>query len=255
MKPGKYFGILLAILPALAPGQGRDSIRVQMESVEEAGATRVEVWCENLAFSARSFTYELRLERQDEDGNISSSVQGGSFSMPGGSAKLLCTTSVNRLEEDYFMAQLRVYESARLVAAAHKVEGQRYFGKLSPVSREKVQASQREESGGADILLLDQTRTRAGRDFFYAFQDAWEPPAEARDYVIRIEELPFRGMASWARIFIDEGQAFEYPLQPQPQYIEELARMAAAAVSRELEIREETKKSLEREDKEGSGLY
>ena len=259
MKYWTIYYLIGALFPTLAGAQSgslnQDSIHVWMECVGEEGGARLEVWAENLSSRERAMSYELRLERQDESGNISSSVQGGSFSLRSQELKLVCTSAVNRAEKDYFMAHLRVYESARLVASAYQAEGQRLFGNLPPAAQEKVKTRQEEEASSAEVLVVDQTRTRAGREFYDLFYDAWQTPPGVGDYIIRIEELPFRGIATWIRIFIDEEQVFEYALQPQAQYVEELSRVAVATVSGAIEQRELTKKGLEQEDKSGSGLY
>lgn len=47
-----------------------------------------------------------------------------------------------------------------------------------------------------DGLLIDETLTKAGQDFFDLFYQLWEPPPGATNFMIRIVEKPFRGIST-----------------------------------------------------------
>jgi curli production assembly/transport component CsgE len=81
------------------------------------------------------------------------------------------------------------------------------------------------ESAG---LVLDQTITKLGRDFFDLFYVAFEPPAGSADYTIAITERPGRFGSALVALTVNDVDLLEIPLSPQ---YEQMAGAASEAVT------------------------
>ncbi|MCB2408992.1 curli production assembly/transport protein CsgE [Hymenobacter lucidus] len=76
-------------------------------------------------------------------------------------------------------------------------------------------------------LVMDQTITKVGHDFYDAFYSLWEAPAEAGDFTIIIHEKPARGTSTLISVEVNENELLELPLQPKAEVIEETATYAS----------------------------
>ncbi len=108
---------------------------------------------------------------------------------------------------------------------------------------------------GIDGLLVDDTRTRMGKDFYDLFYTNWEAPPKAKDFTITISERPFRITTTMVLISINENTVFQQILQPRQEIIEALALDAVAITRDYLTNYEEIMRQLNGEDMEGSGIY
>ncbi|UOQ71670.1 curli production assembly/transport protein CsgE [Hymenobacter cellulosilyticus] len=75
-------------------------------------------------------------------------------------------------------------------------------------------------------LVMDQTITKVGHDFYDAFYSIWEAPADAGDFTILIQEKPARGTSTLISVTVNDSELLELPLQPKPEVIEETASYA-----------------------------
>lgn len=87
------------------------------------------------------------------------------------------------------------------------------------------------ESAG---LVLDQTLTKLGRDFFELFYNGFEPPAGALDYTIVIGERPVRPGAALVAVSLDGTDLLELPLSPRYDQMVEIAAEAIDLVKGQL---------------------
>ncbi len=78
-----------------------------------------------------------------------------------------------------------------------------------------------------DGMIHDDTRSKIGRDFFDVFYSEWQPPDNARNYAVRINELPAPNMGTTIIIKVNHTEIFNMRLQPRYDFIEEVARVAA----------------------------
>lgn len=83
-------------------------------------------------------------------------------------------------------------------------------------------------------LVINETRTPTGQDFFDEFYAAWEAPDEVPTYTIRIQEEPVQGLYTRVVLTLDGEQLFQLPLQPRHEYIRSVARQAASYVRDQL---------------------
>lgn len=128
-------------------------------------------------------------------------------------------------------------------------------GVLESVLDQSEKAMENEMSLEIDGLIVDETLTKAGKDFYYNFFRNWEAPANAKNYSITIIEKPFRAMTTQIFIKINDNEVFKSMIQPRNDYIVQLSDYAISRCQQFLANYDEIMKQLEGEDKLGSGIF
>ncbi len=100
------------------------------------------------------------------------------------------------------------------------------------VTVQAIQAADTEIDG----LLIDNTQTRIGHEFYRNFSLFWQPPQKdgVEDYTIVIAERASAQWGSWIWISVNEKRVYQKVLQPRSAEIEQASAEAAAAVRRYL---------------------
>jgi len=98
-----------------------------------------------------------------------------------------------------------------------------------------------------DGLIVDETHTRMGSDFYDLFYTHWEPPPQARNFTIIIMEQPVPQMGTRITLKVNDDEAAQFMLQPRYEMIEEFAKESVRYLQRHLEERELMRQRLERE--------
>ncbi|MFK8008980.1 MAG: CsgE family curli-type amyloid fiber assembly protein [Saprospiraceae bacterium] len=106
-----------------------------------------------------------------------------------------------------------------------------------------------------DGLILDETRSKIGRDFYELFYNRWNPPSGAKDFLITIREMPSRGLGARVSIEINENVVLYRFLQPRNGLIEEEANFTISYIKDYLIRSENLKQDMEAGDTMGSGIY
>ena len=106
-----------------------------------------------------------------------------------------------------------------------------------------------------DGLLVDDTKTKSGKDFYDLFYNGWEAPSAAKNYSITISEKPFRLTSTQVVVSINDNPVYQSILQPRLDIIEALAEEALSTTQNYLANYEEMLKLLNGDDMAGSGIY
>jgi curli production assembly/transport component CsgE len=106
-----------------------------------------------------------------------------------------------------------------------------------------------------DGLVIDNTKTKIGRDFYGAFYKGWIAPRGAKDFSIKVVEKPGRGRGSQILILVNELLVVNRYLQPQPGLIEATADQSIAQVRNFLQNYESIQQQLNNDDQAGNGIY
>lgn len=128
--------------------------------------------------------------------------------------------------------------------------------KLTQIIQQATQLNTEADNGlEIDGLLMDETRTKAGRDFYELFFKAWEAPKQASGYTIRISERPAKGMLTEIIIKVNDEAVYNSWLQARYDLIESTAQWALQEVFRYISHYEEIQRQMAVEDLQGTGIY
>lgn len=74
-----------------------------------------------------------------------------------------------------------------------------------------------------DGLVMDETRSKIGKDFYDVFYQRWQAPESASNFTIRISERPTPTLGSFVSVRVNDNLTFQYRLQPRYDIIETAA--------------------------------
>ncbi len=77
-------------------------------------------------------------------------------------------------------------------------------------------------------MVLDETRSKMGRDFYDLFYQNWRSPTDASNLTINITEQPALGRGAIITVVIDDTPVYSARLQPRYEYIEAVTQQAIA---------------------------
>lgn len=104
-------------------------------------------------------------------------------------------------------------------------------------------------------LIVDQTQTKIGHDFYDLFFSGWVPPSNFGDYTIVIEEKPLPQLGTQVSIKINDDEIFQQILQPRYDVIQEMAQYGIEISANYIENYKTVQKQLAGEDLQGSGIF
>lgn len=86
-----------------------------------------------------------------------------------------------------------------------------------------------------DGLVIDDTRSKIGRDFYDIFYQQWQAPSNSSNYTITISEQPTPTLGSLITVRVNDQQVFQYRLQPRYEIIKQVAEYAVRVTNRYME--------------------
>lgn len=218
---------------------------------------------------AQALSYSLQLKKIGPSGNVNS-TQSGSFTLVPDERRSLSQVSINLGETASFQVDFKVFDDERVIANQQlksDADFIKHFQQLQaqapipPVSNNTTTPKPNEkESIAVDVLeidglIIDETRSKNGRDFYDAFYNKWSAPKDARDFSITIKELPSRGRSARIAVEVNGNLLFQRFLQPRQDIIELLAEQTVNVIHSHLKKSEKLKSELESEDQQGSGIF
>lgn len=111
------------------------------------------------------------------------------------------------------------------------------------------------EVSGLSGMIVDETTTKAGQDFYFLFYSKWETPIGAENFNVIISEKPLPRLGSQIRVLVDDYEVFQQFLQPKYDVIDEMSSAAVDYVKNYLANYDSIQKELRGEDLEGSGIF
>lgn len=107
-----------------------------------------------------------------------------------------------------------------------------------------------------DGLIVDETKTKGGRDFYDYFFNNWEEPLGASNYSITIKEMPFRMSTTQIQVLVNnEYVVYQSPLQQRYDIVIEMSKMAIGRLKGFLANYDRIVKDLGGSDQQGNGIY
>lgn len=141
-------------------------------------------------------------------------------------------SSESRLAEFLSEAMTGNREDSRSEISPESDEMEAFRKAFEAVLKEEVSGEDLEERPvfyeDVDGMVLDETRSKTGRDFYNAFYAAWSNPEGATNYIIRISEKPGPGMGHIVFIEIDYDEVFELRLRPGDHRMKQAGDVAVA---------------------------
>lgn len=94
--------------------------------------------------------------------------------------------------------------------------------------KEKAEAKSPDHGLGLGGLVINETRTKMGNNFYNVFYKYWQAPENASNFLLTITEQPMPSRGTLITVKIDHEPVFKSRLQPRYAIIEKLAKQAVA---------------------------
>ncbi len=104
-------------------------------------------------------------------------------------------------------------------------------------------------------LIIDETRTKTGRDFYDLFYNRWIPPTHFKAYTITVKELPARGRVSRIALLLNDKVLTQRVLQPRFDIVEAQVNTAIRLLNAHISKENSLQRQLENEDQQGTGIF
>ncbi|PKQ64316.1 hypothetical protein BZG02_05730 [Labilibaculum filiforme] len=106
-----------------------------------------------------------------------------------------------------------------------------------------------------DGLVMDETMTKVGRDFYDMFYSVWNAPQKAKNYTITIKEMVLPGLATQIIVLVNDNEVFKQRVQPRYEVLEQMSQYANQMAVQYLNNYEKMNAQLEDEDQQGTGMF
>ena len=106
-----------------------------------------------------------------------------------------------------------------------------------------------------DEIILDETITKVGRDFYDLFYNDWNNPTQIKNFSITIKEMPMPGIGTQITVMIDDFEILKQFIRPNQEMIELLSAYTVDLATQFLLNYEEIQAQLQNEDQAGTGIY
>ncbi len=77
-----------------------------------------------------------------------------------------------------------------------------------------------------DGIIIDETMSKAGRDFYEIYFSQWVKPTDFKNYYIKIKERPFRMNSTLIEVYLKDTLVYQAVLQRRYDDIVEMVKMA-----------------------------
>lgn len=268
------FGALLLCFFNLSSMSGQlDSIKVWLDlTKDQDGLTSVKGNAKNLSHSSYSFSYKLKAFSSGPSGR-SSNTQAGDFTLSDNEEKVLSTTNVKLMVGQVLTVKLLVFDGEREVASdsltikfedvANSLGSEERASGSSDdtvVRSEESNATNAKDDGFNDDLeinglIIDETRSKAGRDFYDLFYRKWQDLEVVDNYSITLKEDPTQGRIARLSIEVNGDLVFQPVLQPREEILELVSDQAITVVQQYFLEQKQINLEIESKDQAGSGVY
>lgn len=244
---------------------------------DDSGVVQFTGFARNLTRIPGDYTYSMQINKTDAQGNKSSTLQSDSFRLERDEVETLSVATFNKATGQFFSIYLVILEGFDVVATSSlevsadslaepdrpKVlrgfeirdsivqETSADLVEMDPNAKEPAVFKELEIDG----LIIDETRSKTGRDFYGLFYRKWQAPPQAESFSITLKEYPTRGRVSRVGIEVNGNLVFQPVLQPRQAILEMVADQAVSIVQKHLVDQKQIKLQMESEDQSGSGLF
>jgi len=240
---------------------GDPTLKAWIDFIEEDKTAFVKGLFVSLSDKPQSFDWEMTLEKESLKGKTKESFDGTFVTQPQ-IPMMIAEVEVDLKKREYFVIIFNVFNKKKDLVGTDTLTSEKIDPTLTPpppslpiVKNNLEKPGMNPDALEIDGLILDETRTKMGRDFYELFYKKWSPPIGTSDFLITIKELPSRGIGARVSIVVNENVVLSRFLQPRGDIVEEQANISIVFVKRYLEQNENLKKSIDSEDVAGSGIF
>jgi hypothetical protein len=156
------------------------------------------------------YNYLLLVKKTDEKNNLSLDKQSGKFTLTPNEIKKLSTIHLNKNPKTNLKALLYIRdENQNLLIAKDSVE----------INFNELSAPIKETSLMPLGILVDDTKTKFGKDYYDSFFSTYIQLPSKFDFIVQVSEMPHRGQTSIIQVIAENEVVYEFFSKPDEEYI------------------------------------
>lgn len=238
------------------------SVKVWIDFIEENDSVFVKGLSINMTENSIQLNWEMDIHKETVAGYYDKKLNGKLTAQPF-FPSIISETEIDLKKREYFVIIFKVFDPENNLVGTDTLLSTQIDSSLvqpsppeQPIAKRNLPKPRNNlDALEIDGLILDETRSKIGRDFYELFYNRWNPPFGAKDYLITIREMPGRGIGARISIEINENVILYRFLQPRNDSVEEEANLTISYVKRYLQNSENLKQDMESQDVMGSGIY
>ncbi len=187
---------------------------------------------ENLTPADVSLRYEFTLYKADENNNITKNTSGDRFFLKGNEKLVLANGTVNYNEQGKLTILLVLYDLDDKPVGQDRIEltNENGYQELVDPHNEEMPLNQDQAAPQdgfvLDGLVVENTLTKAGRDFYkYFYAEYYNRQVKTKKNII-IEEVPGRFRNTRISVKIDDQLLWQFFAQPKKSFLQKMASTA-----------------------------
>jgi len=190
---------------------------------------------ENVTLADRpELRYDFIVFKKDANNNTSKSSQGDRFFLKANERKILSSVTINYNEDSHTIIALLIYDSADKPIGQARIElpngGKSDLDNNPTLERIEVSKDQAEPQGRERALLegfvIENTITKAGRDFYRIFYQQYLNSQIKTSKNIVVDEVPGRSRSTRVTVKVDNQLVWQFFAQPRKEFLKEMAEIA-----------------------------
>ncbi|HHH49915.1 MAG TPA: hypothetical protein ENK52_02930, partial [Saprospiraceae bacterium] len=237
--------------------------KVWIDFIKESDTLFVKGLFIDLSQKQNGYQWEMNIHKEITADSIFNEHKNGKFIAEPFFPKIITETKIDLKKREYFVIVFNVFDFKNTLVGTDTLQSTQINPALiqpqsTPPLAAKLELPKPKITLDAleiDGLILDETRSKIGRDFYEIFFNKWSQPLGAKDFLITIKEMPARGIGARISIQVNGNIILYRFLQPRTELIEEQANISISYVKRYLMRNEDMKQDLEAGDQMGNGIY
>lgn len=198
---------------------------------------------ENKTSADLNLRYEYMVFKSDENGNTSKSSQGNRFFSKANQIEVLSSVTINYAVESKIIIVLLIYDDEDKPIGQERIElpnGGRTELNTAPTKQNETNPDQAKPEDGFYLkgLVIENTITKAGRDFYRYFFSEYYNKNISTKHNIKIEEVPGRSRNTLINIYVKDQLIWRFFSQPRKEFLKEQVEITMARVIRQLQYLE-----------------
>jgi len=236
--------------------------KVWIDYIEESDSAFVKGLFSHLVNQENKYSWELMVHRESQIEKFDTTLNG-IFKAKPYSLEIISEYEIDLKKQEYILIVFNVFNTQKKLIGSDTLTSESFNPPVKKpitanppiVKRNLPKPKNSLDAIEIDGLILDETRSKIGRDFYEIFYNKWTPPFGAKDFLITIKELPARGIGARVAIQVNDNIVLYRFLQPRGDLVEQEANISISYVKRYLQKNENVKQDMESGDQKGSGIY
>lgn len=187
---------------------------------------------ENLTPTDVNLRYDFTLYKADENGNVDKNTQSNRFFIKGNEKQVLSTGTVDYNAEGKITILLVLYDIDDRPVGQDRIEMNSINGFQQVVNERPQETAVNQDQAAPqdgfvlDGLVVENTLTKAGRDFYkYFYAEYYNRQIKTKKNIV-IEEVPGRFRNTRISVKIDDQLLWQFFSQPKKTFLQKMANTA-----------------------------